>query len=152
MPEDGISVNIEAAFERDVRAPALKELAAAVVGAEGIESDAELSIVVTDDETIRDLNRRYRDRDEPTDVLSFGLEDEQSFPIPPGARRQLGEVVISYPTAQRQAEEAGRDVQAELLHLVVHGVLHILGYDHEEPEEERVMREKEESVLQGWQH
>lgn len=149
-----ISVRIEQAYADLVSDQPIDQLACKVLESEGIDSDSELSVLITDDETVQDLNKRYRDRDETTDVLSFGLglETGADFAIPPGTRRQLGEVVISYPTARRQAGEAGHDVLAELLHLLAHGILHILGYDHEQPDEAEVMSTKEESVLQGWQH
>jgi probable rRNA maturation factor len=133
-------------------------LAEEVLHSEGIDGGA-LSVFVTDDETVRDLNRDYRGYDQPTDVLSFGLSelakpatDDQEpepaeFVLPPDSDRQLGEVVISYPTGERQAVEHGRPVDMELAHLLIHGILHLLGYDHYEPEEEREMRSKEERLL-----
>ncbi len=119
---------------------------------------ANLSLLVTDDETVQRLNRDYRGYDVPTDVLSFGLserakpatDDEDSFAgfvLPPEAESELGEVVIAYPTAEQQAAEHGRDTNVELAHLLIHGVLHLLGYDHYEPEETREMREREEALL-----
>ncbi len=151
-----ISLRIERAFVDLVSEQPIQKLAREVLKSEGVDSESELSIVITDDETVQDLNRRYRDRDETTDVLSFslglGLDEGADFATPPGTRRQLGEVVISFPTALRQAGEAGHEVLAELLHLLAHGILHILGYDHEQPDQAQEMREKEEAVLQGWQH
>ena len=108
---------------------------------------AELSIVVTDDDTLRELNRRYRGNDAPADVLSFGPDGGEAFVTPPGSPRQLGEVLISYTMAQRQAEESGRPVAEELEHLLVHGSLHLLGFDHEGAAERRVMRAREEAIL-----
>lgn len=118
---------------------------------------AEMSIVVTDDQTVRQLNREYRGYDETTDVLSFGLsdlakpaigEDEPlTFPSPPDGLLHLGEVVISFPTAERQAAEQGQSVLLELRHLLVHGVLHLVGYDHIEPEDETAMRARERILL-----
>jgi probable rRNA maturation factor len=109
----------------------------------------ELGVVVSDDATVRELNRRYLGVDEPTDVLSFNLgeEGDEPFALPPGEAAPLGEVIISFPTADRQAEEQGHSVQAEVAHLLVHGVLHLLGYDHLEAEDERTMRQREEEIL-----
>src|SRR5579883_1938808 len=133
-------------------------LADAVLRSEGIE-DGVVSVVVTDDETVRELNRGYRGYDEPTDVLSFGrsgmakpaTDDQEPVPhdfvLPVGSGRQLGEVVIAYPTAERQAQEHGRTAEHEAAHLLIHGVLHLLGYDHYEPDEEREMRAREERLL-----
>jgi probable rRNA maturation factor len=90
-------------------------------------TDADLSIVLTDDETIRALNRDWRGKDRATDVLSFSqLEGEG----PTAGPRMLGDVVISMETAARQAQKTGRTLDAEVCHLLVHGVLHLFGHDH----------------------
>ncbi len=138
---------------------------------EGIPDGAAVSVVFTDDATVHELNRRYRAVDRPTDVLSFGLTElarpvgEEAEPapfvLPPEIGLQLGEVIVSRDTALRQAQAHGRAPAHELAHLVVHGVLHLLGHDHAEPEEERRMRAREDEVLQacgfppgsaGWNH
>ncbi len=149
-----ISVRVEPAFADLVSERPVKQIARKVLESEDVDDGSELSVVITDDETVQELNRRFRDRDETTDVLSFGLDLDTgaNFATPPGTRHQLGEVVISLPTARRQAEDAGHELLDELLHLLVHGILHILGYDHEQPKEAEAMREQEESLLQGWQH
>ena len=157
MPSYTISVRIEPAFADLVSERPVEQIARKVLESEGVDSGSELSVVITDDKTVQDLNRRFRDRDETTDVLSFGLlssglDDGASFATPPGTRRQLGEVVISFPTARRQAGEAGHEVLDELLYLLTHGILHVLGYDHEQPDEAETMRKKEEATLQSWQH
>jgi len=106
--------------------------------------------VITGDRAVQTLNRSYRGEDAPTDVLSFALtEGGQDFVLPPDGLLRLGEVVVSLPTARRQAQEAGRPVEEELAHLVVHGLLHLLGYDHREEREEREMRAREEPLLAG---
>jgi probable rRNA maturation factor len=79
-------------------------------------------------------------------VLAFSLREGEEF-VSPDAVQRLGEVIISFPTALRQSEEAGRAIEDELAHLLVHGVLHLLGYDHAESEQERLMRAREESLL-----
>ncbi len=142
-----IALQIGPAFARQVRRRGLAALARRVLAAEGVAPPAELSIVLTDDETVRALNRRYRDMDEPTDVLSFAMAPDDGFVTPPDAGHQLGEVVISYPTALRQAEQAGHAIDDELAHLLVHGILHVLDYDHESPAEARAMRAREEALL-----
>jgi probable rRNA maturation factor len=126
---------------------------AQVVLAGEADEPTEMSFVVVDDAMIQQLNREWRGYDEPTDVLSFGLSDrskpavdgEEPFPFPrePGDLLRLGEVVISYPTADRQAAEHSRPLQEELRHLLIHGMLHLLGHDHAEPDEEAAMRAKE---------
>ena len=109
-------------------------------------SDAELSILITDDEEIRSLNRDYRSVDRSTDVLSFSQMDGDG----PGIASQLlGDVVISWETAQRQSRELGHAVSDEMKRLLVHGVLHLLGYDHEGDEEAAIrMRKAEEKYLE----
>lgn len=135
-----------------------------------LASDAELAsfplveVAIVDDATVRSLNVRHRGLDETTDVLSFSLNDtgygaddyvgadeqatpKTTFAMPPGMRPCLGEVVISYPQALRQAEQMGHTIERELAHLLAHGVLHLLGHDHEEPWEEAVMEAHEAKIL-----
>jgi rRNA maturation RNase YbeY len=101
---------------------------------------SELSVSLVGDDEIRDLNRRYRQRDRPTDVLAFALR-EGAYPSVGNA---LGDVVISLDTARRQAGLRGGDLVDEVDRLLVHGILHLAGYDHEiSPREERRMRRKE---------
>ncbi len=96
-------------------------------------SNADLSLLITDDQEIRDLNRIYRDKDKPTDVLSFPMGDRV------GDRIILGDVVISLDTAQRQAEEEeGISLEEVVERLLVHGIVHLLGYDHERGGEEEL--------------
>lgn len=155
--ENEIQIAIDEPFAAPGREEWMARQAARVLASEGMHGCA-LSVLVTDDETVRELNREHRHEDKPTDVLSFGLtelakpavDDEGPFPefvLPPGVPRPLGDVVIAYPTAERQAAEHGRSVEHELAHLLIHGILHILGYDHYLPEEERVMRAREETLL-----
>jgi probable rRNA maturation factor len=107
-----------------------------------------LTLTLVDDDEIREINRQHRNVDRPTDVLSFPLIDgKDDFALPPDVPRELGDVVVSYPRAVAQAEEYGHSVGRELAYLVVHGVLHILGHDHEEPGEQAIMRAREEAAL-----
>lgn len=141
-----ISTHVDASFMGRVDVAALERLARQAVISEGVPAPAELGLVITDDDTLRDLNRRYRGIDEPTDVLSFGLESAEPFVSPPDGVHRLGEVIVSFPTAERQA------LEAELAHLVVHGVLHLLGYDHQRPEDAQAMRAREDALLGGAAH
>jgi probable rRNA maturation factor len=90
--------------------------------------------------------------DEPTDVLAFHMlpqkGSESSFAVPPDGVTRLGEVIISYPQAVAQAKEQGHSPERELALLIIHGILHLLGCDHEEPQEERNMRERERELLE----
>ena len=112
---------------------------------------SELSILITDDEEVQQLNRDYRDKDKPTDVLSFSqLEELEPVPgVPADLPRSLGDLVISFETAELQAEEFKVSLSEEILRLLTHGILHLHGYDHENvpKEEELRMREKEASIL-----
>jgi probable rRNA maturation factor len=175
-PKYEVSILIEPPFRGRLARAALRRLAVRVLRGEGVAPPAEVGLVVTDDETVRDLNRRYRCIDEPTDVLSFGYgpfdpsaslragrlrtqpvdpstgsgcggSGTEPFVTPPDGVRRLGEVIVSYPTAERQALEAGHSVQEEAAHLVVHGLLHLLGYDHEDPDDERRMRARKVELL-----
>jgi probable rRNA maturation factor len=99
--------------------------------------DTELSIVLTGDNQIQNLNRIYRKKDRPTDVLAFALREGE---YGDRAGRLLGDVVVSVPTARRQATARGRPLGAELTMLLAHGLLHLLGWDHDTPAKDRRMR------------
>ena len=106
--------------------------------------DAELSILLCDDATIRSLNRRYRKKDRATDVLAFPM---QEGPGPEANAGLLGDVVISLPTARRQAAEHDRPIIEEVTFLLAHGLLHLLGYDHANRGQEREMKARTEDLL-----
>ena len=123
---------------------------------------AQMSLLISNDDTVRGLNARFRGLDEVTDVLSFSADHSGhwegeaeppedtggfDFVMPPGEPSPLGEVIVSYPQAQRQAEERGVPLEHELALLVVHGVLHLTGHDHLEPEETALMQSKERTAL-----
>ncbi|KAL1495556.1 hypothetical protein AB1Y20_016919 [Prymnesium parvum] len=125
-------------------AAALESDALALLAAASLADGHQLSVTLCDDPFIRALNLRWRAVDAPTDVLSFPLDDELL----------LGDVVLSVETAQRQAEERGHPLRDELRVLLVHGLLHLLGYDHEEDEAARAeMAEAEQRLLRrlGWE-
>lgn len=117
-------------------------LVEATLSEEGIEGPWEVSISLVDAETIHILNREYRGVDRVTDVLSFPLEERD-----PEGCLLLGDVVINLQKVKEQAEEYGHSEKRELSYLSVHSLLHLLGYDHEEEEEKRLMRQKEERIL-----
>jgi rRNA maturation RNase YbeY len=113
--------------ERDFAQPGLLERAArTTLRHQAVLGDPELTIVVSDDEKLRAMNRTYLGIDEPTDVLSFPSKERD----PDTKKRYLGDILISLPRAEKQALEAGHPLSAELQLLIVHGVLHLLGYDH----------------------
>jgi probable rRNA maturation factor len=115
----------------------LKRAAAWVLDRHAVAAGAGLCIVVTDDETIRELNRQYRQVDAPTDVLSFAMggADSSVGQEPP----YLGDVIVALPTIQRQAAREGHALADELMLAVIHGTLHLLGYDHDTPASQTAM-------------
>jgi probable rRNA maturation factor len=114
-------------------------------------SRAQVSILLTDDVTIQELNRQYRGYDKPTDVLSFAQQDSQEgeppLPALPGELTILGDVVISVDTAMRQAKTHTVTLEQELALLTVHGILHLLGYEDETEEGAKQMHRRERSLL-----
>ena len=165
-----IDVAIAEPFRKELSAAWLKKVAADALQSALPEGEpGQLSLVVTDDDTLRELNREFRGLDEVTDVLSFsahhaghwagdGAEPEDryvknggsadmSFVFPPGELPVLGEIAISYPQARRQAQERNEPEERELALLIVHGVLHLVGHDHLDPEETEQMQAKERAAL-----
>jgi len=145
-----IDLQIDPAYQEHVPAQRLHQAIAATLRHDAAE-DAEMTLVIADDQLLAQLNREYRGIDAPTDVLSFAAHDESEsqelFVTAPEALNYLGDVIISFPTAERQAAAAGQSVADELCLLAVHGVLHLLGYDHASPEEEADMWARQAQIL-----
>nr|HID14288.1 rRNA maturation RNase YbeY [Anaerolineae bacterium] len=144
-----IEVQIDEQFQAQVQLELLHRVALATLIHQRVEEPCELAVVVTGDEALHELNRRYRDVDAPTDVLAFPDETRGPFVGAPGLPRYLGDIIISFPRAEAQAAEAGHDVQAELQLLVVHGVLHLLGYDDVTEEQRAQMWAAQAEILQA---
>lgn len=125
----------------------LRRIARLVLEAERVAPSVGVEVVLADATTVRELNRLYRGRDEPTDVLSFAAREGDAFVEAPQSTASLGEVVVCLPVAEAQASAAGRAVAGEIAHLLVHGLLHILGYDHEETQQSAEMRTREDELL-----
>ncbi|MBO8168831.1 MAG: rRNA maturation RNase YbeY [Thermoanaerobacteraceae bacterium] len=127
----------------------LERVARQVAEQEQLDPRAELSIILVDNEIIKDINSRYRGIDAPTDVISFALNDqsEEEVPLHPGADWMLGDIYISVEKAREQSEEYGHSFERELAFLAVHGILHLLGYNHDTEQKRKGMRLKEEGVL-----
>ena len=160
-----IAVEVLPPFRRKVSRPWLRHLSLLTLASEAdagtVISDQDLSLLIADDCTLQDLNRRYRGLDEVTDVLAFSPahagSDASDDEAPPaeaapflrgdGRAESLGDILISYPQAERQAQERGIPLRRELALLVVHGILHLLGYDHDDPEGERRMWERQDAIL-----
>jgi probable rRNA maturation factor len=142
-----------------LRATANAALAAPTPEGNGAPEDAALTIRIAGDALLQQLNRDHRGIDEPTDVLSFPAADDDAD-FPPGEASEdsqasedaayLGDVAISLPAAQRNSEATGTPLDRELRQLVTHGVLHLLGYDHEAPEDTAAMRAREVALLGDW--
>ncbi|HHU63800.1 MAG TPA: rRNA maturation RNase YbeY [Clostridiales bacterium] len=131
-----------------------------VLKQEAVELDVEVSIILIDNEQIRELNRKYRGIDKATDVLSFPMLEEGLAEYKVGRdvcpvedfdngmqAVLLGDIAVSMEKVVAQAEEYGHSRQRELSFLIVHGMLHLLGYDHRHPEDMMIMREREEKIL-----
>jgi probable rRNA maturation factor len=125
----------------DVDEARLQEVAALVLARHEGNTESDVTIAITDDESITELNRQYRDVDGPTDVLSFPMD------AMPGDVPYLGDLVIAYPYALAQAAREGHTLDDSLTLLVVHGMLHLLGYDHDTPERRADMWTAQEAAL-----
>ena len=141
------------------------EAVSAALESESCAPHTHVSVVIADDDVVRELNLLHRGLDENTDVLSFSFthegeyygkeerdarETDIDFVLPPSDDddTSLGEIIISYPQTCRQADQAGHPAELELAVLLVHGVLHLLGYDHEQPDDETVMKEAVARAMQ----
>ena len=127
----------------DVDMDFIRSVALEIMSFIGSPENAQLSMVFCDDESIKELNNQYRDKNEATDVLSFPIELENFIP----EVRMLGDIVISTDTAKRQAEEFKHSVIVEIVILLIHGLLHLHGFDHIEEADRVVMRAKETEVF-----
>ena len=146
MPYD-VSAEFDRSARTAVDAAPHVALVEEVLTAEGVEDGAVVALLFADDELLWRLNREHRGIDEPTDVLSFPGDEGGAFPAADGESRYLGDIAVSVPTARRQAADAGLTLEEELRHLVLHGLLHLLGYDHESDAGDAAMRAKEEAML-----
>ena len=107
------------------------------------------NLILVDDSYIHELNKTYRKIDRVTDVITFALEDDDKCLLPKG-KRVLGDIYISIDTAERQAKEYGHGLDRELCFLAVHGFYHLLGYDHMNEKDEKIMFQKQEEVLKEY--
>jgi probable rRNA maturation factor len=148
MAEDKVEVEVQIApaFVQTLAGKHLEAVAEAVLRREG--ASGQVTLVVTDDQGMQELNRDFMGIDAPTDVLAFSAQEgDDAFVVAPDGEGYLGDVVISYPRAEAQAEELGHPLELELNLLIVHGVLHLLGYDHAGYAEKTVMWAKQDAIL-----
>ena len=152
MYRHAVDIRISPDIEPVVKKAWLRGVAVKALQLQRLMEQAELSITLTTDEEVRKLNEQYRGIATSTDVLSFPMEEDAAgaevFIAPEGVR-MLGDVVVSYPQAVRQAAEFGHSIEREVAFLTVHGILHLLGQDHQTPEHERDMFARQEAVLQS---
>jgi len=113
-----------------------------------INEDIELSLIIVDNQEIHQINQTYRGIDRPTDVISFALEDTTEIMIE-GMPRMLGDIFISIDKIKEQAKEYQHSFQREFAFLFVHGLLHLLGYDHNDTKEQELMFEKQRQILEA---
>ncbi|MGA7732596.1 MAG: rRNA maturation RNase YbeY [Chloroflexia bacterium] len=147
-----ITVQVDERYEERVDAGALHSLAIQVLRAEGRAGPLELGVVVTTDDEVLALNRQYLGHDYKTDVISFGMEDEEpevAFLTPAERPPYLGDVVISYDRAAEQALEYGHSIEQEVATLLVHGVLHLLGWDDSDEEARARMHARQDSLMRN---
>ena len=111
-----------------------------------IDEDLELSCILVDDQKIHEINKEYRNIDRSTDVISFALEDNEQYYVS-GMPRSLGDIFISIDHAKMQAEEYGHSFYREMCFLFTHGLLHLLGFDHMNEEDEKVMFSRQKEIL-----
>ena len=146
-----LSLLIEPPYRDKLDAALIEKAVSCALEEEGARYATEVSVAVTGDEAVAELNERFRGKEGTTDVLSFAMTGgevgEGGFVSPPSGKQDLGEVIISYPQAQRQAEGLGHETKDEIAFLTIHGVFHLLGYDHEVVSEAELMREMETRAL-----
>lgn len=159
-----LHVHVEPRYRRLLPTAVLRNWAAAALATLDVPTGTALDVALTEDDVVRDFNRTYRGVDEATDVLSFAFSDAvapgpyegegavpepaaEGFVLPNGAGASLGEVLIAYPYAARQAAAGGHTERQEVALLMVHGILHLLGFDHEAAAARRVMWDRTAAVL-----
>jgi len=150
-----VDVTIPRGYARRISAKLIRQVIEKAIAKEALPQPVTVDVVMVTDDEMREINVSHRGIDEATDVLSFPLLDlkpgegvtQDFFLLPPDVSQHLGDVVISVPRVESQAEEAGHSPERELAFLTVHGILHILGYDHDTDDKRRQMRRREEEIL-----
>ncbi|MFC2069540.1 rRNA maturation RNase YbeY [Chloroflexota bacterium] len=147
-----IDVLVDDEFLDCIEVKWVKRIVRQVLNSQNVTTKVEISIFITGLTKVQELNRNYRNEDRPTDVLAFATtegvgEDTHKFILPPDRILHLGEVIIAYPQAVIQAKNNRHSVKRETAILIIHGVLHVLGYDHDNTLRELEMRAKEKEIL-----
>ena len=134
--------------KEEVNYKLIENVISAALKYEGVSDNTEISVTIVDNEEIRKINNKFRNIDRATDVLSFPLIDFDNEDLPnDGSKIYLGDIIISIERAKEQANEYGHSLDREVGFLTAHSMLHLLGYDHMVPEEEKVMFAKQEEIL-----
>jgi probable rRNA maturation factor len=167
MPAHRVSISFTRGCRGRVPAGELRRIARHVLAAESVAPHVEVEVVLADADTVRDLNRLYRGRNEPTDVLSFSASDFEAlehaasaddeaikvasaavFVDAPDEAPSLGEVIVCLPVAEASvAGQPGHTLEGAVAHLLVHGLLHLIGHDHEEAPDAEAMQSREDELL-----
>jgi probable rRNA maturation factor len=144
-------VTIEVEDEAWHHLPGLEHLArsavAAALGGLNLTGDTETALLFTDDASIAAINAEWRGKPTPTNVLSFPAPED--MPVPDGEPKPLGDIVLAFGTVAREAEEQGKTLRDHAVHLIVHGVLHLAGHDHEDDAQAAEMERLEVEILKG---
>jgi probable rRNA maturation factor len=146
-----VEVRLDEGAPAEVTAPGLRALARFTLAREGAAGPLAVSLIVTDDATIRTLHAQHLGIDAPTDVLTFALGDDDDF-VSGEAAPLLGEVVVSHQTAAAQAADYGQPAAREVRFLIVHGLLHLLGYDDAAADQRAAMLARQEAILAEFDH
>jgi len=146
--EPEVDVQIPPLLATKLDAQWLRKVAEATLQHEGIAKETRMTLVLTDDQRIQELNKQYRGTDAPTDVLAFAIEESEDFVTPPDLLAYLGDVIISYPRAVAQAADEDHSTEDELTLLVVHGILHLLGYDDKDETKRAEMWAQQDKILE----
>lgn len=138
-----LTIKSRQAIRKELDKNRLREVSATSFRFLGFETEPQVTLQVTDDKTIQEFNLQYRDTDEATDVLSF----ENAFIDPESGETYLGDILISYETAKRQADSRGLEMMTEVEMLLVHGILHLTGMDHASQSDWQAMSNMQDAIL-----
>ncbi|THE15424.1 rRNA maturation RNase YbeY [Bacillus timonensis] len=148
-----IDFNDEIGEVKEEECTLVRELLFLAAEKEGVKEGTEVSITFVDNDRIQEINREYRDKDQPTDVISFAMEEMGEGEIAiigDDIPKLLGDIIISIPRTREQAEDYGHSFARELGFLAVHGFLHLLGYDHMTKEDESKMFSRQKEILEAY--
>jgi probable rRNA maturation factor len=140
-----ITIEINKPFTALLSEKWIEQYATQIIRLSGYSQPVDLSILITSDSALKDLNHEFLDIDKPTDVLSFGSD----MVNPENGVLIIGDIAISYKSAERQALEAGHPIENEILLLLTHAVLHLKGYDHSTKNEKQLMWQKQQEILEA---